>query len=84
MFKNSIEKLVRQRLHVTVKAGYGYDFSGVLIRADRGRNGQYVFADVVAYPPDANAERLDGELYLDRVDALYVQTIPPRVPDADG
>ena len=83
MFNNSISRLVRQRLHVTVKAGYGYDFSGVLLRADRRRDGQYVFADVVVYPPEAAQERLDGELYIDRVDVLFVQTIPARVPHAD-
>lgn len=66
-----------------MKAGYGYDFSGVLLHADRRRDGQYVFGDAVVYPPDASPERLDGDLYVDRVDVLFVQTIPPRVPHED-
>lgn len=82
--KNSIEKLVRQRLVVTMKPGAGCDFSGVLIHTDRGTNGQYVFADVEAYLPEANPEKLAGEIYVDRVDVAFVQKVPPKVPHADG
>lgn len=81
--KNSIEKLVRQRLVVTVKQGCGHDFSGVLLHTDRWRDGQHVFADVVVYIPDASPERLDGEIYVDRADVAFVQKVPPKVPHAD-
>jgi len=87
--KNSIEKLVRQRLVVTVKPGCGHDFSGVLIHTDpvtvshRWRDGQHVFADVVVYIPDASPEHLAGELYIDRADIAFVQKVPPKVPHAD-
>lgn len=81
--KNSIEKLVRQRLVVTVKPGCGYDFSGVLLHTDRGRDGQHVFADVEVYLPDAKSEHLAGDLYIDRVHVAFVQKVPPKVPHAD-
>ena len=74
--KNSIEKLVRQRLHITPKVGY--DFSGVLLHADRGRDGQYVFAHVIVYLPDAGQEKLDGEVYFDKADVHFVQKLPPH------
>lgn len=81
--KNSIEKLVRQRLVVTMKVGH--DFSGVLIHADRRRDGQYVFADVEVYlSTESGPEKLAGELYIDRVEALYVQKVPSKVPRADS
>lgn len=81
---NSIAKLTRQRLVVSMKPGAGCDFSGVLIHADRGPNGQYVFADVEAYVPDSTPERLAGEVYVDRVDVAFVQKVPPKVPHANG
>lgn len=76
--KNSIEKLVRQRLHVTPVVGY--DFSGVLLHADRSRDGQYVFAHVEIYPPESAPEQLEGELLFDRAKVHFVQKLPPRVP----
>ena len=76
--KNSIEKLVRERLHITPTVGY--DFSGVLIHADRSRDGQYVFAHVEIYPPDSPAEQLEGELLFDRAKVHFVQKIPPKAP----
>ena len=74
--KNSIEKLVRQRLHITPTVGY--DFSGVLVHADRSRDGQYVFAHVEIYPPDTAPEVLEGELLFDRAKVHFVQKIPPK------
>ena len=68
---------MRQRLHVTPTVGY--DFSGVLVHADRSRDGQYVFAHVEVYPPDTAAEQLDGELLIDRAKVHFVQVIPPRI-----
>jgi hypothetical protein len=80
--KNSIEKLVRQRLHITPTVGY--DFSGVLLHADRSRDGQYVFAHVEVYPDgDAPPRQLEGELLFDRHRVHFVQKIPPKAPNAD-
>jgi predicted YcjX-like family ATPase len=77
--KNSIEKLVRQRLHVTPKVGY--DFSGVLLHADRSRDGQYVFAHVTVYPPEAVPEKLEGEVFFDRANVHFVQKLPPHADE---
>lgn len=70
--------MVRQRLHVTPTVGY--DFSGVLIHADRRADGQYVFAHVEVYPPDAPPEQLEGEVFFDRAKVHFVQNIPPKAP----
>jgi hypothetical protein len=80
---NSIEKLVRQRLHITPVVGD--DFSGVLLHADRRRDGQLVFAHVVVYPSNADVQpqQLEGELLFDRAKVHFVQKIPPRAPDAN-
>ena len=77
--KNSIEKQVRQRLHITPTVGY--DFSGVLLHADRNRDGQLVFAHVEMYPPDTPPQKLEGEVYFDRYKVFLAQKIPPKVPD---
>lgn len=77
--KNSIEKLVRQRLHITPKVGY--DFSGVLLHADRGRDGQYVFAHVIVYPPEGAPEKLEGEILFDKVNVHFVQKLPTHADE---
>jgi hypothetical protein len=49
----------------------GTQFSGVLTAEDRV---YAVFSDVLAYPEDANPERVDGDLYIRHSNVAYVQT----------
>jgi hypothetical protein len=73
MFKNSIQKKLRSRFFVTPKSGIVFD--GVLISSDRGEHGYSVFVDVVAYPDQANPERIKGELYILNANIAYSQLV---------
>jgi hypothetical protein len=59
-----MQKKLRSRFYVTPKDGYGIDFDGVLIACDKGEAGYSVFVDVVAYPDQADAEKIKGEFYI--------------------
>lgn len=85
MFKNSIQKLTRQRLFVTMKPGCGYDLEGVLLHSDKSRDGQHVLADVLVHIPGGAPEKAVGEVYVERVDVAYVQNLPPKksLPDVN-
>ena len=67
--KNLIQRKLRTRFHVTPRVGT--QFSGVLTAEDRV---YAVFSDVLAYPEDANPERVDGDLYIRHSNVAYVQT----------
>lgn len=73
MFKNSLQKKLRSRFHVTPK--FGLDFSGVLIQCDKGEDGYSVFADVVAYPEQADPEPIKGDVYVRNSQVAYSQLV---------
>jgi hypothetical protein len=68
--KNLIQKRLRQRFHVTPRVGN--QFSGVLLAEDRD---YAVFADVVAYPPDGNPEKVAGDLFIRHSNVAYAQRL---------
>jgi hypothetical protein len=69
--KNLIQKRLRQRFHVTPKVGN--QFSGVLLAEDRH---YAVFADVIAYPDEADPEKVAGDLYVPADNIAYSQLVP--------
>lgn len=73
MFKNAMQKKLRQRFYVTLKAGIPFD--GVLIHSDKGDDGHSVYADVVAYPEGDNAQQVKGELYVPNTNIAYSQLV---------
>ena len=73
MFKNSLQKKLRSRFYVTPKSGL--EFSGVLVKCDRGEDGYSVFVDAVAYPDNANPEPLAGEVYVLNAHIAYSQLV---------
>lgn len=74
MFKNSMQKKLRSRFHITPDTGF--DFEGILIQCDGGVDGYSVFADVIAYPEQAAPETIKGELYIRNSRVVFSQLVP--------
>ena len=83
MFKNAMQKRLRQRFFVTPKSGL--NFAGVLTEYDRDENGYAVYADCVVYPPDSTPEPVEGTTFIRHANVAYAQLLPLNFesPDAD-
>ena len=74
MFNNSIKKKLRQRFFVTVRVGH--DFDGVLLGENKD---EAWFGGCTAYPPDADPQKLTGEVYIRHDNVAITQKLPPDV-----
>lgn len=73
MFKNSMQKKLRSRFHIT--PDIGADFDGILTKCDWGDDGYSVFADVIVYPDGADPEKVEGDVYIKNSRVLYSQLV---------
>lgn len=76
MFKNAMQKKLRQHFYVTPKEGYGVDFDGVLIACDKGGDGYSVFTNVIAHPDGADPQEIKGEFYIMNGHVACSQLVP--------
>lgn len=74
MFKNAMQKKLRQRFFVTPKEGV--HFSGVLIECDRDEDGFSVFTDVKVHVESQQPASAQGETYIRNSHIAYCQLVP--------
>ena len=76
MFRNAFQKKLSQRFFVTPKSGV--NFSGVLVKCDKGSDGHSVFADVKVHV-EGRTESATGTLYIRNDNVAYCQELPADV-----
>jgi hypothetical protein len=81
MFKNALQKRLRQRFFVTPTSGL--NFAGVLTECDRDEFGYEVYQDVVVYPPDSSPEPVEGVTFIRHRNVAYAQLLPPELDTPD-